>query len=65
MSKAGRAFLPLMLLWLAVHAVILAAFLSIRFLTVKLGALLLLALLGAWLLLRPRPAVLSSPPSMV
>ena len=58
--------LPLALVWLAVHAVLLAAILSLKFLTAK--AVLLMAMAGGllWLLLGRKPRLaLPPPPGMV
>jgi hypothetical protein len=46
MRGAGSALLPLVLLWLAVHAVLLAALLGAKFLLTKTAVLVLL-LVGA------------------
>ena len=58
--------LPLALVWLAVHAVLLAAILGLKFLTAK--TVLVLAMLGAavWFLLGRKPRLaLPPPPGMV
>jgi hypothetical protein len=58
--------MPLALLWLAAHAVFLAALLSLKFLTAKVVALLLLAGGAIWFLAnRCRRAVLLPPAEMV
>ena len=51
------AWLPLVLLWLAIHAVLLAVILSLKFLTAK--ALLVLAMAGAalWFAVRRTPGL--------
>ena len=57
---------PLLLLWLAAHALLLGVILGVKFLTVKMVALLFLAGTAAWLLLgRRRSPSLSVPPGMV
>ena len=58
--------LPLALLWLAVHAVLLGLILSLKFLTAKAVALMLLAAGVLWFLLgRTRRIALPPPPGMV
>jgi hypothetical protein len=57
--------LPPALLWLAVHAVLLAVILSVRFLTAKTVALLLMFGAVLWFLTRRRPQALLAPPEMV
>ena len=58
--------LPLALIWLAVHAALLAVILSLKFLTAKAVALMLLAAGLLWFLLgRPRRISLPPPPGMV
>ena len=47
-----RAAGPLLVLWLAVHAMLLGLILCVKFLTVKTMALLFLAGTVLWLLLR-------------
>ena len=47
---------PLLLLWLAVHAVLLGLILGVKFLTAKMLLFLLLAGTAAWLLLGKRRA---------
>jgi hypothetical protein len=64
--KLKSALLPLALVWLAVHAVLLAAILGLKFLTAK--TLLLLAMAGtlAWVVLgRRQRLALPPPPGMV
>ena len=57
---------PLVLLWLAVHAVFLGLILGLKFLTAKAAALMLLAAGVLWFLLgRTRRISLPPPPSMV
>ena len=59
-------FGPLLLLWLAAHAVLLGLILGVKFLTVKTVALLLLAGTAAWFLFGRRRALsLPAPPGMV
>jgi len=59
-------FGPLLLLWLAAHAALLGLILCVKFLTVKMVALLFLAGTVAWFLLgRRRSASLPAPPGMV
>jgi hypothetical protein len=58
-----RAAGPLLLLWLAAHAVLLGLILGVKFLTVKMVALLFLAGTAVWLLLgRRRAPSLPAPP---
>jgi hypothetical protein len=60
------AFGPLVLLWLAYHAVILGLILGVKFLTAKMVALLFLAGTAAWLIFgRKRSPSLPAPPGMV
>ena len=60
------ALLPLALIWLAVHAVLLAAILGLKFLTAKAVALMLIAGALLWFVLgRGRRVVLPSLPGMV
>jgi hypothetical protein len=57
---------PLVLLWLAAHAVLLALILSIKFVTAKTLALIFLAGTVVWFLLgRRKPLSLPAPPGMV
>jgi len=57
---------PLVLLWLAVHAVVLALILGIKFVTAKTLALIFLAGTLVWFLFgRRKPLSLPAPPSMV
>lgn len=49
-TKGRAALMPLVLLWLAVHAALLAVILAVKFLTAKTMALLLLAAAAFWLL---------------
>ena len=54
---------PLVLLWLAAHAVVLALILSIKFVTAKMLVLILLMGTAFWFLLgRKRPLALPAPP---
>jgi hypothetical protein len=54
---------PLVLLWLAAHAVLLALILSIKFVTAKMLMLILLAGTAFWFLLgRRQPLSLPAPP---
>ena len=54
---------PLVLLWLAVHAVVLALILGIKFVTAKTLALIFLAGTVVWFLLgRNKPLALPAPP---
>jgi len=55
--------MPLVLLWLAVHAALLAVILCVKFLTAKTMALLLLAAAAFWFLTgrKKRPALLTPP----
>jgi hypothetical protein len=54
---------PLVLLWLAVHAIVLALILGIKFVTAKTLMLLLLAGTAFWFLLgrRKTPSLLAAP----
>jgi hypothetical protein len=62
--KSGLA--PLVILWLAAHAVFLGLILSLKFLTAKTVTLLLLIAAAFWLLGgRRNPAMLPAPPGMV
>jgi hypothetical protein len=55
-------FWPLVLLWLAAHALLLGVFLGVKFLTAKMVALLFLTLTAVWLLVpRRRPVLLRGP----
>ena len=57
---------PLVLLWLALHAVLLGLILGVKFLTAKTIALLFLAGAAAWLLFgRNRTPSLPAPPGMI
>jgi hypothetical protein len=54
------------LIWLAAHAVLLALILSLKFLTAKAAALILMAAVALWFAVgRKRPALLPPPPGMV
>jgi uncharacterized membrane protein len=55
--------LPLALIWLAVHAALLAVILSLKFLTAK--AVLLMLMVGAalWFVLGRKPRLALPPPS--
>ena len=66
-ATRGRSILgPLFLLWLAVHALLLGLILGVKFLTVKMIALLFLAGTVAWMFLgRRRVPSLPAPPGMV
>ena len=66
-AARGKSVLgPLVLLWLAVHALLLGLILGVKFLTVKTIALVFLAGTVAWLLTGKRRArSLPAPPSMV
>jgi uncharacterized membrane protein len=55
--------MPLALLWLAAHAVLLAAILSLKFLTAKAVALLLLIGAVLWFLAGRRPRMVLLPPA--
>ncbi len=56
----------LVLLWLAVHAVLLGLILGVKFLTAKMVALLFLAGTVVWFILgRKRTPSLPAPPGMV
>jgi hypothetical protein len=58
--------LPLALLWLAAHALLLGLILSLKFLSAKAVALMLLAAGVLWYLLgRTRRIALPPPPGMV
>jgi hypothetical protein len=58
--------LPLALIWLAVHAVLLGLILSLKFLTAKAVALMLMAGALLWFVLgRGRRISLPPPPGMV
>jgi hypothetical protein len=57
---------PLVLLWLALHAVLLGLILGVKFLTAKTVALLFLAGTLVWFILgRKRAPSLPAPPGMV
>ena len=61
-----RAAGPLLVLWLAVHALLLGLILGMKFLTAKTVALLFLAGTALWLLLRRKHApALPAPPGMI
>jgi hypothetical protein len=63
--SAKSVFLPLLLLWLAVHAVLLAAPLGLKFVAAKSMVVALLLVAGAVFLftrLRPGPRKLSHSP---
>jgi hypothetical protein len=67
-DRAGMksALWPLLLLWLAAHALLLGLILGAKFLTAKAVALLLLAGTAAWFLSgRRRTPSLFLPPGMV
>ena len=56
---------PLLLLWLAAHAVLLGLILGLKFLTAKTVAILFLVATALWLLLdRKRAPSLPAPPGM-
>jgi dolichyl-phosphate-mannose--protein O-mannosyl transferase len=58
--------LPLAMLWLAVHAVLLGAILSVKFLTAKAAVLLFMGVALLWFLLgRKSRTALPLPPGMV
>jgi hypothetical protein len=62
---AKSIFLPLLLLWLAVHAVLLAALLGLKFVAAKSAAIVLVLMAGAVFLFtrrRPSPRKLSHGP---
>jgi hypothetical protein len=66
LTRTPGKFGPLLLLWLAAHAVLLSLILSVKFLTIKTMALLFLAGTAFWLLLgKKRMASLPAPPGMV
>jgi hypothetical protein len=56
------ALLPLILIWLAVHAVLLGLILSLKFLTAKTVALILMAGALLWLALGRKPRIALPPP---
>ena len=57
---------PLVLLWLALHAVLLGLILGVKFLTAKMVALLFLAGTLVWFIVgRKRAPSLPAPPAMV
>jgi hypothetical protein len=63
--NAKSAFLPLVLLWLAAHAVLLAALLGVKFLLTKSAVVVLLLVTGAMFLftrIRKMPSRLSHSP---
>lgn len=58
--------LPLALVWLAAHAVVLGLILSLKFLTAKTVALLLIVGAGLWFVMgRRKPLALPAPRGMV
>ena len=59
------ALLPLILLWLAVHAVLLVLILSLKFLTAKTVALMLLTAGVLWFLLGRTRRIALPPPAGV
>jgi hypothetical protein len=65
--RGGRSVLgPLVLLWLALHAVLLGLVLGVKFLTAKTVALLFLAGTLFWFILgRKRAPTLPAPPGMI
>ncbi len=63
-SRLKSALLPLAGIWLAAHAVLLVAILSLKFLTAKTILLVLLLGTAAWFLFRPVRRLLP-PPGMV
>ena len=66
MTRAPGKLGPLLLLWLAAHAVLLGLILGVKFLTAKTVVFLLLAGTAAWVLFgRKRVPFLSAPPGMV
>ena len=56
------ALLPLVLIWLAVHAVLLGLILSLKFLTAKAALLMLMAGTLLWLVLGRKPRLALPPP---
>jgi hypothetical protein len=65
-ARMKSVFGPLLLLWLAVHALLLGLILGLKFLTLKMIALLFLAGAVAWMILgRRRVPSLPAPPGMV
>jgi hypothetical protein len=66
LTRAPGKLGPLLLLWLAAHAVLLCLFLGVKFLTAKMMVFLLLAGTAAWLLLGKRRAPsLPTPSGMI
>ena len=59
MTRARGKLGPLLLLWLAAHAVLLGLILGVKFLTAKTVVFLLLAGTAAWVLLGKRRIVLA------
>ncbi len=58
--------MPLAVVWLAVHAALLAVILSLKFLTAKAALLMLMAGAALWFVLgRNRRIALPPPPGMV
>jgi hypothetical protein len=57
--------LPLALIWLAAHAVLLALILSLKFLTAKAAALILMAAAALWFVATRKRPVLLPPPGMI
>jgi hypothetical protein len=57
--------LPLALIWLAAHAVLLAFILSLKFLTAKTAALILMATVAFWFVANRKRPVLLPPPGMI
>ncbi len=65
-GQARSVLMPLVLVWLAIHAAVLAAILGLKFLTAKAVVLLLLLGGALWLVLgRPRRTALPPPHGMV
>jgi hypothetical protein len=65
-SRLKSSIAPLVLLWLAVHAALLALILAIKFVSLKTMALLFLAGTAIWFLVGHKKApALPPPPSMV
>ena len=62
-SRLKSTLLPLALVWLAVHAALLAVILSLKFLTAKMVALVLMAGAVLWLVLGRKPRLALPPPS--
>ena len=59
--SARSALLPLVLIWLALHAALLGLILTLKFLGAKMIVLALLLAGAAWFLLRRPPARLMPP----